>query len=68
IGGELDAGLKLARLLYASDSMRTSVMARHGQRLTDTMTDVFMGTHSYDQFLSRVPGRILSWLRLAGRA
>jgi hypothetical protein len=59
---ELRPARLLAKLLYDYPGARGSLFKRHGQRLCEAMTDVFMGTRSYQEIVHNP----LDYLKLMG--
>lgn len=55
---DLAAARRLASLFYASTYMRRWLMNRYGARLTDRVTDIFMGEARYRDYASRFWARM----------
>ncbi len=55
---DLAAARRLASLFYGSAYMRRWLMGRHGERLTERVTDIFMGDARYRDYAERFWGRI----------
>ncbi|ATX82730.1 geranylgeranyl reductase family [Mariprofundus ferrinatatus] len=47
---ELEAGRKLARLFYSSQTLRKWLLKHYGQRMTEKVADIFMGSASYSDY------------------
>ncbi len=59
---ELRPARLLAKLLYDYPGARGSLFKHYGQRLCEAMTDVFMGTRSYQEIVHNP----LDYLKLMG--
>ena len=44
---ELKTGMKLSKLFYENEKIRNFLMKRYGERMSEAMTEVFMGERTY---------------------
>ena len=60
---ELAAGRKLARIFYASRTMRTWLMRQYGERMVGKVTRIIMGERRYTDYAEAFLRKIKLWNR-----